>query len=35
ATARRGRVRLADDPAFASLRHAVLNGRFDRVAKGA
>jgi putative transposase len=35
ATARRGRVRLADDPAFASLRHAVLEGRFDRVAKGA
>jgi REP element-mobilizing transposase RayT len=35
ATARRGRVRLADDLAFASLRHAVLNGRFDRVAKGA
>jgi REP element-mobilizing transposase RayT len=35
ATARRGRVRLADDPAFAALRHAVLNGRFDRVAKGA
>ena len=22
-------------PAFAALRHAVLNGRFDRVAKGA
>jgi REP element-mobilizing transposase RayT len=35
ATARRGRVRLADDIAFASLRHAALNGRFDRVAKGA
>lgn len=35
ATARRGRVRLADDPAFAALRHAVLDGRFDRVAKGA
>ena len=35
ATARRGRVRLADDPTFAALRHAVLDGRFDRVAKGA
>ena len=35
ATARRGRVRLADDTAFESLRNAVLNGRFDRVAKGA
>lgn len=35
ATARRGRVRLADDPAFAALRAAVLDARTQRVTKGA
>lgn len=36
ATARRGRVRLADDPTFAALRRAALDGRCGEiVAKGA
>jgi putative transposase len=35
ATARRGRVRLVDDPVFAALRGAALGPRSDRVAKGA
>jgi REP element-mobilizing transposase RayT len=35
ATARRGRVRLADDPAFAALRAAVLDAGTRNVTKGA
>jgi REP element-mobilizing transposase RayT len=35
ATARRGRVRLADDPAFAALRAAALGTKMRNVTKGA